>query len=514
MKSVLCYFVLLVSGFVHLVAGNVQSPHAKLLGVWAYGENVTDSVTLDYKQNNLRFFCGTEEELHVDSVEYRIMLKGHEDVWKTPFRGGWYFYTDLSPGNYEFVAQCRTTDGEWGGDAVHSFTIVSPLWTRWWAIALYVLAVSGILIYIYCLVRTKLKMRNQLLVERRNFRFRSDFIIHAAREFRTPLTIIRTTVDKLSSEPDHRLSRTDIQHLRNSSRMLMQQLENLVEFRKNDEEFAYRQSEDILEMVDIPINRNVTVMIVETDLNLADVMRRALQKYMNAVVSDGRSAIEKGAELSPDAIVIDTELNDADGYSLLHEFKSLRSMSRVPVILVSDFVDSRSLLKAVRSEADDYLEKPFSCEVLAAIIMKKVRANRSQLLQTEGKQAEDEKIETPRLPILENRKDKKFLERLDHYININISDAEFDVNTLAEELDISRAQLYKKVKALCGMSPVEYLRDVRLKKASALLCESSLSVKKIRFEVGMPDATYFNRRFKEKFEVSPTVYRETVSDAD
>ena len=474
------------------------SPHTSLNGIWAYGEEVTDSVRLDYKQNNLRFFCGTKEGLPMDSVSYRFMLKGHDSDWITPFKEGWYFYTDLKPGDYEFLAQSRYNGGPWGEPISHSFTITAPWWQSRLAYLIYAVTTAGILLLIIYLVRAKIRIHNQLIVERENQRFRTDFVIHAGREFRTPLTVIRTTIEKLKGNSDYRLTRTDIQHLRNSSAMLMQMVEQLIDFKEIGHDFSGIGKGDILEMADIPINKDLSVIIVESDRQLADVIRRYMLRFMTAVVVDGKEAADKAMEMKADAVIIDTELTDVNAYDLVHQLKSNPHTCSMPVILISDFDNSRSLLRAIRSEADDYLPKPFSCEVLTALVMKKIKATREQNVRPA------ELHEAPKSPLFEKRTDKLFLERLDKIIESNIDNPDFDVNTLSDMLNISRAQLYNKVKSLRGMTPVEYLRDVRLTKAEMLLKRGNISVKEVRSMVGMTDPSNFNRRFKEKFKVCPT----------
>ena len=85
----------------------LASPHVKIATIWAYGDTVTHARTLDTKQNNLRFYCTTLENIPTDSIEFEFMLEGHETQWQPAFADGWYFYTDLPPGEYVFHARCR-----------------------------------------------------------------------------------------------------------------------------------------------------------------------------------------------------------------------------------------------------------------------------------------------------------------------------------------------------------------------------------------------------------------------
>ena len=110
--------------------------------------------------------------------------------------------------------------------------------------------------------------------------------------------------------------------------------------------------------------------------------------------------------------------------------------------------------------------------------------------------------------ILEKRKDKFLLDRMNSLIASNMGNAKFDVNSLAESLKISRGQLYKKLKEFRNMTPVEYLRNQRLERAATLLSESpEMTVQEVMIQVGMPDAANFYRRFKEKYGMSPNQYK-------
>ena len=487
------------------LSATLTGPKARLTGIWAYADELTDSARLNYKQNNLRFFCDTEEGLPPDSLVYRFKLMGHDKDWVEAFQGGWYFYTDLPPGDYNFLAQCRLKSGDWGPTLAHEFSIVAPWWRTWQAYALYILAASAIALYIFYLIRAKIMMHNQLIVERRNQRFKTDFIIHAGREFRIPLTIILSTIEKMKDNmPNYRLTRTDIQHLRNSSRMLLQMVEQLVDFGEIKKDTPYSSKGDILEMADIPINKDTIVAIVEPNRQLADVIKRDILRFMKAetISGDRKEIVDSIMECKPDAVVLDTDLADANAYEVLSDIKKCADLRQTPVILIANFDNSRSLLRAIRSEADDYLPKPFNCEVLTALVIKKIRTSREA-----SKNAEITTEHKPVRPLIDKRADKLFVDRLDRVIESNISNPDFDVNGLAADMDLSRGQVYNKIKELKGMTPVEYLREMRLTKAAALLKETSAPIKEIRSMVGLPDPTNFNRRFKERFKVSPSEYR-------
>lgn len=311
--------------------------------------------------------------------------------------------------------------------------------------------------------------------------------------------MIRSTIEKLKYPSETKLSRTDIQHLRNSNEKLMQLIENLADFKELHPDISEMTKHDISEMADFPINRDIYVMIVVKDTQLADVIRRCMARFMTASICDTANVIDTISESRPDAIIIDTDNREQISYDLINNLKCNPEFKTIPIILISDFHDSRNLLKAIKSEADDFLPKPFNCEVLAALTLKKIKASKINDSLPQNVKAQ--------VALLEKESDKMFLENIDRIIENNIADPEFDINTLSDKLKISRAHLYNKIKELKGMSPAEYLRDTRLSKASLLLKESSLTIKEIRAMVGMPDPNNLNRRFKEKFKTLPSDFR-------
>ncbi len=489
--------------------------HVVMTEMWAYGDTITHATVLDYKQNNLRFYVSCKERKPSKDIEYQYRLLGAQDNWSKPTNMEWTFFTDLVPGDYVFQVRCRDHHNIWGETASHAFTIDNPWWRTWWAKLIYIVITMSVVVYITHLMRTKLKLNEQLRIEREIKQFRTNYVIQTSRELRTPLTIIRSTVEKLKTTQESKLSKTDIQHLRNSSSMLMKMVENLVNFKETDKRALDGDMNDILEMTEVPINQQ-TVVIMEQDEQLADVLRRDILGFMNVVViKEANLFIERMMEIRPAAVVIDTELNDANGYELLHEYKQRQELTHIPAIIISDFDNDRSLIRAIKSEADDYLQKPFNSKVLTVMLIKKIKMCLPAITGGDCQQevAKDEPQNDPTSTydekniILEKRSDKRFISLLNILIANNLSNADFDVNLLAEMMKISRGQLYRKIKELYDVTPVEYLRRKRLSHAAELIEESNMTIQEIMLHVGMPDATNFYKRFKEMYGMNPTEYR-------
>ena len=496
-------------------ASKTPPPHVRLVDIWAYGDIVTDSTLLATEQNNLRFYCTTVEQLPTDSVSYEFQLKGYDKDWFEPFPEGWYFYTNLQPGDYVFRARCRYEGGEWGPVTEHPFTIACPWWRTWWAYLIYIF-LSLIIVFelAYLIVRT-IRLHNKLKLAQETNRFRTNFILEASRQFHIPISIILSVTQKLTGSQDDHLTRTDVQHLRNSCKQLMQMTEDLVDFDPNTEVAPYAGEGDVLEMPDVPIN-DLMVMVVESNPQLADIIRRDLLKYVKVTLHDGGEGFEQVLrEVAPVAVVMDMQLDESvNPFDNIH---TIRTLSSACIVVISDFSNKRDIIRVIQSEADDFLLKPFSCQVLTALVLKHIRKMTVPEAEEESETAE-EVIHRPypllssgdekHVVVLEKRKDKFLLDRMNSLIASNMGNAKFDVNSLAESLKISRGQLYKKLKEFRNMTPVEYLRNQRLERAATLLSESpEMTVQEVMLQVGMPDAANFYRRFKEKYGMSPNQYK-------
>ena len=160
-------------------------------------------------------------------------------------------------------------------------------------------------------------------------------------------------------------------------------------------------------------------------------------------------------------------------------------------------------MEGYESGADGYITKPFSADVLIARIDNLLR-NRLRLKGLFGSEEEKEVRQTEAPAEEPQKKEDKFIIRFREYIEQHMSDSNLGVETIGMELGLSRVQLYRKVKALTGQSPVELLRTVRLHKARRLLQDSVKNISEVAYEVGFTSPGYFAKCFKDEFGVSPS----------
>ncbi len=244
-----------------------------------------------------------------------------------------------------------------------------------------------------------------------------------------------------------------------------------------------------------------TVLIAEDNEDLRNYMRELLEKEYNVItVKDGEEAVIQASQLIPNLILSDLMMPNMDGMQLTGKIKTDQRTSHIPVILLTARSEQESKIKGLKTGADDYLTKPFSPEEL--------RVRIGNLIQQRKRLAERfrERILVPATPSAELSLDDKFLNKARAIIETNIADTSFSVEKLAEEIFMNRTQLLRKLKALTGMSPTDFIKDLRLKRAADMIRQKTDTITQIGYAVGFNDQSYFTKCFKKQFGVTPTEY--------
>jgi AraC-like DNA-binding protein len=195
-----------------------------------------------------------------------------------------------------------------------------------------------------------------------------------------------------------------------------------------------------------------------------------------------------------------------DGYELCRVLKNDVKTSHIPIILLTAKAAEESIIEGLETGADDYITKPFSTRILIARIQNLIDLRR-QLQQTLNRQMtlQPTKISVSAI-------DQEFLKDLQHVIDENLSEPEFNVDQLCRKLYMSHATLYRKIHALTGGTPTEFIRSYRLKQGAELLKKGAASVLEVAFKVAFSSANYFSKCFKKKFHQLPTEYKVTESE--
>lgn len=243
-----------------------------------------------------------------------------------------------------------------------------------------------------------------------------------------------------------------------------------------------------------------TVLVIDDNTDIRQYERTLLQdEYIVLEAADGKEGLAVALKEVPDLVICDVMMPVMDGLELTEQLKTNTATSHIPVIMLTAKTLEEHRVEGYEHGADSYITKPFHSKVLLARIENLLRQR--QLLKNlyQGtKEAEKEISEAH----LEDR-DKQFLKQLQAIIQKNISDSEFRVEDMGQQIGLSRVQLYRKVKAMTGSSVVDLLRKARLAKARRLLETRSMSVSEVAYEVGFSAPSYFTKCFKEEYGMLP-----------
>lgn len=243
-----------------------------------------------------------------------------------------------------------------------------------------------------------------------------------------------------------------------------------------------------------------TVLVIDDNTDIRQYERTLLQdEYIVLEAADGKEGLAVALKEVPDLVICDVMMPVMDGLEFTKQLKTNTATSHIPVIMLTAKNLEEHRAEGYEHGADSYITKPFHSKVLLARIENLLRQR--QLLKNlyQGtKEAEKEISEAH----LEDR-DRQFLKQLQAIIQKNLSDSEFGVEDMGQQIGLSRVQLYRKVKAMTGSSVVDLLRKARLAKARRLLETRSMSVSEVAYEVGFSAPSYFTKCFKEEYGMLP-----------
>jgi signal transduction histidine kinase/DNA-binding response OmpR family regulator len=245
-----------------------------------------------------------------------------------------------------------------------------------------------------------------------------------------------------------------------------------------------------------------SLLLIEDNEDFRYYLRDNLKDlYRIYEAKDGREGLAKILSLLPDLIVSDVMMPGMDGIELCRKIKSDSRVSHIPVILLTARSKEEQKLEGLECGADDYITKPFSFDILQLRI--------KRLIQQQEQLHKDFKkfIEVKASDIKITSLDETLIRKAIDCVENNISNADFSVEDLSHELGMSRVHLYKKLLALTGKPPLEFIRSIRLQRAAQLLEKSQLSVSEVAYQVGFNNPKYFARYFKEEFNILPSAYQ-------
>ncbi len=240
------------------------------------------------------------------------------------------------------------------------------------------------------------------------------------------------------------------------------------------------------------------VLIIDDNIDIRTYLRSVLsEKYNVSEAADGKAGLELARKIVPDIVLSDIMMPVMDGLAFCQQLKTDKAISHIPVILLTARSLDEQRAEGYEHGADAYLSKPFSLRLLLSRIDNLIES-RKKLNQTWSKGVEDDEIGN-----LSNEIDKSFLKQLRKIIQENLANSDLSVGQIGDEIGLSRVQLYRKVKALTGYSPVEILRKARLTRARHLLQTTERTVSEVAYAVGFSTPSYFSKCYKDEFGENP-----------
>lgn len=252
----------------------------------------------------------------------------------------------------------------------------------------------------------------------------------------------------------------------------------------------------------VPVTKK-TLLIVEDNVDVRQYIRSLfVTKYTVLEAADGEEGVRIATNEIPDLIISDVMMPVKDGFVCCREIRERQETAHIPILMLTAKAEDADVLQGSYSGADDYMMKPFNPEVLKAkvenLILQRERLKRiyTKALMLKRESVEDEEA------------DDEFIQKLIHVVEKNLSNENFNVKMLAEQLHMSQPTLYRKVKQRSELSVVDMIRSVRVSKAASLIMENRYSIQEISEKVGFSDARTLRKHFTEQFGVPPSKYME------
>lgn len=247
------------------------------------------------------------------------------------------------------------------------------------------------------------------------------------------------------------------------------------------------------------------LLIVEDNDDIRGYIKDSLSDDYNiTTASNGKSGLEKALEIIPDLIVSDVMMPKVSGIEMTEQLKTDERTSHIPVILLTARQSDEARMEGYETGADAYISKPFNSALLK-IRIKNLISSRKKLrsLFSDATQVELKKISV-------NPTDEKFINRAVGIVNQYLSDSNFTPDIFAQEMAVSRAQLFRKIKAMTNQTVQEFITTIRLNRAAELLLTSDLQIGEIAIDCGFSNASNFRRSFLKKIGVTPSDYKKNA----
>lgn len=370
---------------------------------------------------------------------------------------------------------------------------------------------------------------NQRIKEMADYRLK--FFTNISHQLKTPITLITGPLFELEKSSGIRGKDREMLEMTMRNVSILERLVNdILGYKEQGERQPMPDFIDTEETVtpDDCIRQHKIEQIVENDStgkNLPSVLvvddNADVRKYLRMILSeryhvmeatDGKSGLTLALENVPDIVVSDVMMPVMDGLEFCKRLKTDTATCHIPVILLTARNLNSQRIEGYENGADAYITKPFNGELLKSRMDNLLRS-RSRLKDLFGQpymtaaDSVTRPATTPEASEITSR-DKEFLDNLRTAIQENMSNPKLRVEDLSDKVGLSRVQMYRKIKAITGLSTVELLRTARLERSKVLLLTTDKTIAQVAFAVGFSTPSYFTTCFKQEYDMYPTDFRE------
>ena len=251
-------------------------------------------------------------------------------------------------------------------------------------------------------------------------------------------------------------------------------------------------------------SKNFRILIADDDAEIAGYIRNELGNwYRFDAAPNGKEALKALLTGNYDLVISDVLMPEMDGITLLKKIKGNPNISDIPVIMLTSKTEVSDRLEGLKRGADAYLSKPFNMDELHILIDNLIDNVRRLRGKFSGAQNQEEKV----VKVEVKSNNDNLMDRIMKCINENLSDPDFNVEKLTEQVGISRAQLHRKMKEITGISTGDFIRNLRLEQAARLIAENKINVTQVAYAVGFNNQTHFSTVFKKHYGMTPTEYQ-------
>ena len=259
------------------------------------------------------------------------------------------------------------------------------------------------------------------------------------------------------------------------------------------------------ENVVVETNANLPlVLIVEDNNELRKFLKSQLQRFYRIIEAEnGKIGLALASKNLPDLILSDIMMPEMDGIELLDALKNSEETSHIPVVLLTAKSSVESKIEGLNYGADYYITKPFDTDFLLASIENLIKQRKKFF---ENLQANVKTVALEPGEIIITTKDEQFLKDSISIVENNLTNPKFNIDVISNSLSISRVTFNRKFKSLTNRTPVEFVREMRIKRAKQFLDAGETDIAGIAYKVGFNDAGYFSTCFKEYYKIAPSDY--------